>query len=318
MPSLEGTVFKGTSGNYFVRVRGGADIYIVKLRGNLKKELEYTTSASRPRRVTRARKRRATDPVSVGDTVIIDPVSKVIEKVLARRSEFARTVPGGREQHVLVANLDTVFVTFAAANPLPNLWLLDRFLVASEAVELTPHIIVNKIDVAVDPERTRDEFAVYERVGYTVHYASAKAGEGVPELRAHLRGKISAFAGPSGVGKSSLLNAIEPGLRLKTGDVGEITHKGRHTTTTAELIPLRDEIDTWVADTPGLRQVDFWEVDKEDIELCFPEFEPLLGECQFNNCTHQSEPGCAIRAASRDGTVDRRRYESYVQMLKEG
>jgi ribosome biogenesis GTPase len=318
MPSTEGTVFKGTSGNYYVRVRGGEDVYIVKLRGNLKKELEYSTSSSRPRRVTHARKRRATDPVSVGDTVIINTSSKMIEQVLPRRSEFARTTPGGHEQHVLVANLDTVFVTFSAANPAPNFWLLDRFLVAAEAVELKPQIIVNKMDLSKDISLTKRDFEVYERIGYRVHYTSTKLRLGIAELLSDLRGKIAAFAGPSGVGKSSLLNTIQPGLKLKTSEVGEITHKGRHTTTTAELIPLRDEIDTWVADTPGLRQVDFWEVDREEIELCFPEFESLLGICQFNNCSHQTEPGCAIRTASREGKIDARRYDSYVQMLRDG
>jgi len=314
---LKGTVFKGTSGNYFVRVAGSDVVHIVKLRGNLKKELVYSTSISQPRRVTRARKRRVTDPVSVGDTVIFDTISKQIEQVLPRRSEFARTIPGSHEQHVLVANLDTVFVTFAAGNPNPNFWLLDRFLVACEAAELNAQIIVNKIELAEDIECTMREFAVYERIGYAVHYTSAKTGLGLDILLAQLRGKIGAFAGPSGVGKSSLLNAIEPGLKLKTAEVGLITHKGRHTTTTAELIPLQAELDTWVADTPGLRQVDFWEVDKEDIESCLPEFEKYLGTCQFGNCTHQTEPGCSIRVAARTGEISPRRYDSYMQMLRD-
>jgi ribosome biogenesis GTPase len=314
---LECTVFRGTSGNYYVRERGGGATYCVKLRGNLKKELEYSTSTSHARRVTRARKRRATDPVSVGDTVVIDTETLQIDQVLPRRSEFARTTPGGRDQHVLVANLDAVFVTFSAANPNPNLWLLDRFLVATEAAELTPHIVVNKVDLAVDVEATKREFSVYEKIGYPVHYTAAKRGIGIDSLLGELRGKISTFAGPSGVGKSSLLNAIEPGLKLKTGDVSEVTHLGKHTTTTAELIPLKDEVDTWVADTPGLRQVDFWEVEKADIEFCFPEFESLFGQCQFSNCTHQTEPGCAIHNAATEGEIDFRRYESFLQMLRE-
>ncbi|HEY3329443.1 MAG TPA: ribosome small subunit-dependent GTPase A [Capsulimonadaceae bacterium] len=313
--SIECTVFKGTSGNYFVRELGGTETYCVKLRGTLKKDLEYSTSLSHARRVTRARKRRATDPVSVGDTVIIDPKTLQIEEVLPRRSEFARTTPGGHEQHVLVANLDTVFVTVAAANPYPNFWLLDRFLVAAESAELNAQIIINKVDLAEDIAATRKEAAVYERIGYPVHFTAARSGQGVDELMAALKGKISAFAGPSGVGKSSLLNAIEPGLRLKTGEVSEVTHLGRHTTTTAELIPLKYDVDTWVADTPGLRQVEFWEIESQNIEFCFPEFKEFFGQCQFSNCTHQTEPGCAIREASRTGQIDKRRYDSFIQMM---
>ncbi len=315
---VECTVFRGTSGNYYVRERGGGPTFVVKLRGNLKKELEYSTSASHARRVTRARKRRATDPVSVGDTVIIETDTLQIERVLPRRSEFARTTPGGREQHVLVANLDCVFVTFAAANPYPNYWLLDRFLVAAESAELKAQVVINKVDLSEDLEATKRELAVYEKIGYPIHLTAAKAGIGIEELVGELRGKISTFAGPSGVGKSSLLNAIEPGLKLKTGEVSEITHQGKHTTTTAELIPLKDEVDTWVADTPGLRQVDFWEVDKADLEFCFPEFEPFYGQCQFSNCTHQAEPGCAIHEATLSGEISPRRYESFMSMMKDG
>ncbi|MDR3707299.1 MAG: ribosome small subunit-dependent GTPase A [Capsulimonadaceae bacterium] len=312
---LDGTVFRGESGNYSVRVRGGTQVYVVRLRGNLKKDLEYSTSGSRPRRVMRTRKRCTTDPVAVGDTVTFDPNTKTIERVAARRSELARTSPSGHEQHVLVANLDNVFVTCSAANPQPDFWLLDRFLVASEAADLVAQIIVNKMDLAVDADETRREFEVYERVGYRVHFVSAKAGEGIDGLTRELMGRISAFAGPSGVGKSSLLNTIQPGLKLKTGVVGEITHKGRHTTTTAELIPIAFDADTWVADTPGLRQMHFWEVDKAEIEYCFPEFDLLIGQCQFGNCTHQTEPGCGVRDAVRQGAINQRRYESYVQIV---
>ena len=200
----------------------------------------------------------------------------------------------------------------------PIFWLLDRFLVAAEATELAAEIIVNKIDLCEDIDAMRAEFEIYERIGYRVHFTAARVGVGMPELLQALRGKISAFAGPSGVGKSSLLNTIQPGLKLKTGDVGLTTHKGRHTTTTAELIPLEDEIDTWVADTPGLRQVEFWEIDLEDLEYCFPELAPYRAECQFGNCTHQTEPGCAVRAAVRVGNISSRRYESYAQMMKGG
>lgn len=308
----EGTVFRVQSGNYWVHTPDGN--VVGKLRGNLKKELVYSTSGSRPRRVERARKRRSTDPLAVGDRVLVDPALHTIEVVLPRRTELSRDAPAGRGQHVLVANLDRVFIVSAAANPQPDLWLLDRFLVMAEAAEIAPSLVVNKVDLVDAPgrEALEAQFAVYARIGYPVHYAAAKRGVGIEELRDALRGHICAFAGPSGVGKSSLLNALQPGLTLKEGDVGEVTHKGRHTTTTAELLPF--EGGGWVADTPGLRQVDFWQVDKDDIPFCFPEFGPYHGKCRFADCRHHTELGCAVRAAVERGDIDARRYGSYAQM----
>jgi ribosome biogenesis GTPase len=309
----EGTVFRVQSGNYSVQTPQG--VLVCKLRGNLKKELIYTTSGSRPRRVSHANKRRSTDPLAVGDRVRVDPAAGTIEDILPRHSEFSRDSPSGRGQHILVANLDRVYVVSAAANPQPDLWLLDRFLVVAEAAEIGAALIVNKMDrleTEADEAAARALFALYERIGYPVFYTAAKRGEGLEPLRADLRGHICAFAGQSGVGKSSLLNALQPGLTLKTGDVGSVTHKGRHTTTTAELLPF--EGGGWVADTPGLQQIEFWQVDPDDIPYCFPEFAAYRDECRFHNCRHHTETGCAVRAAVAQGAIDPRRYQSYVQM----
>ena len=313
-PLLEGTVFRTHSGNYYVQPLGGGPEIVCKLRGNLKKELVYSTSGSRPRRVDEAKKRRATDPLTVGDRVRFEPSEAIIEEILPRHSQLSRHSPSGRGQHTLVANLDQVFVVFAAAFPAPDFRLLDRFLVLTEAAEILPRIVMNKADRLDGEDRTRieTEAGVYGKIGYTVFWTCAKTGQGIEELRAAMQGRISAVAGPSGVGKSSLLNAVQPGLHLKTGDISNADFSGRHTTTTAELLPLAGG--GWVADTPGLRQVDFWEVDKADVSLCFPEFRAYLGECRFADCRHHTELSCAVRAAVEAGAINRRRYDSYLSM----
>jgi len=310
---IEGTVFRTHSGNYYVQT-DTAGVLVCKLRGNLKKELIYSTSDSRPRRVELAQKRRSTDPLTVGDRVRVDAELAMIESVFRRTSELSRHSPSGRGQHTLVANLDQAFLTVAAAHPKPDAWLLDRFLVLAEAADIPPRIIVNKVDRLDDADRPEVEaaIAVYEKIGYPVYWVSAKTGQGIDAVREALHGRISAIAGPSGVGKSSLLNAVQPGLQLKTGDISETNLAGKHTTTTAELLPL--DGGGWVADTPGLRQVDFWEIEKSEIRYCFPEFAPYLDECKFADCRHHTELGCAVRAAVDAGEIDRRRYESYVGM----
>ncbi|MBV9852436.1 MAG: ribosome small subunit-dependent GTPase A [Armatimonadetes bacterium] len=307
----EGTVFRVQSGNYSVQTETHG-VVVGKLRGNLKKELIYSTSGSRPQRVQQARKRRSTDPLAVGDRVRVDTERGTIDEILPRHAELARLLPESREQHVLVANLDRLFVVFAV-NPRPDLWQLDRFLVMAEAADIPASVVLNKVDLLTEEDMgLREQLAVYERIGYPVLFVSARAGLGLETLRAGMQGRITAFAGPSGVGKSSLLNALKPGLRLRVGEVGDVTRQGRHTTTTAELIPFAD--DSWIADTPGLRQVNFWQVDKEDVPLCFPEFAPYRDRCRFNNCRHHTELGCAVRAAAEAGIIDSRRYQSYVQM----
>lgn len=319
----DGIVTRAGRGLYTVQTDGGR-VATCQLRGNLKKTLTYPQSGNRHQRVERVRKLRETDPIAVGDRVTISYGEEetaaagqqraVIESVQPRRAALARRSGNERERQTLVANLDLAVVTFAAAMPRPDLWKLDRFLVLAEDAEVASLIVLNKADLA-GPDEIEAVAAPYRRIGYDVLATSVKAGEqGVPELRERVGGKISAFFGPSGVGKSSLLNALQPGLALKTGDVGDITFKGRHTTVAAELLPLT--FGGWVADTPGLRQVEFWNLDAEDVGFCFPEMRPVLGQCRFPNCRHQSEPGCAVRAAVERGDMDQRRYESYREMTK--
>jgi ribosome biogenesis GTPase len=203
-----------------------------------------------------------------------------------------------------------VFV-FACAHPAPHLRMLDRFLVVAEKQGIPAIIVANKIDL-VGREKAEAIFGFYPPLGYPVVYTCARTGEGVEELRSRLAGKLSGVAGPSGVGKSSLLNAIQPGLGLAVREVSAAVHKGRHATNVRELFPLEDG--GYVADTPGLRSLALWDTQPEELDGYFPEIAPLVAHCQFNDCTHRNEPGCAVRAAVETGAVRLERYDSYLRL----
>ena len=308
-------------------IRAGRGLYLVqtdtgrilpcRLRGNLKKRFTYSETASHVRRVEKVRKLAETDPIAVGDRVEIEVSESgaegVIEVVLPRRKALVRRSGNERERQTLVANLELAVITFSAAEPRPDLFKLDRFLVLAEDSELEILIVLNKADLA-DPAEIAEALAGYREIGYNILTTSRVTGEGIDALRAALKGRLSAFCGPSGVGKSSLLNAVQPGLRLKTGEISEITHSGRHTTVQAELLSL--DIGGWVADTPGLRQVEFWDLLPEEVAFCFPELASLMGHCKFANCRHRTEPGCAVRTAMDENRVSQRRYQSYLQMTE--
>jgi ribosome biogenesis GTPase len=189
--------------------------------------------------------------------------------------------------------------------------MLDRFLVIAEKQNIPAVIVANKVDL-VGIEQAQKYFGFYPALGYPVHYTSARTGMGTDGLRQQLQGRISALAGPSGVGKSSLLNALQPGLGLAVNDISSLVNKGRHTTTVRELFPLEDG--GWVADTPGLRSMGLWDVSPEELDAYFPELAPLVDQCQFNDCTHKNEPGCAVRLAVNEGRVRPERYDSYLRL----
>jgi ribosome biogenesis GTPase len=298
---LAGVILRARSGFYTVRTDDGRDVEC-RLRGRVKKE------------------RQATDLAVIGDRVrmSLQPDGDgMIEEVEPRDSRFSRRQPGPRgtwKEDMLVANVDQVLVVFACADPMPHLRMLDRFLVVAEHNEVPAALVANKVDL-VGLQHARDTFGLYDRVGYAVHYVSAREGIGVEELADRLAGRTSVVTGPSGVGKSTLLNAVQPGLRIATGDVSEALHKGRHTTTSAELHPLSGPGGGYVADTPGLRELGLWQVPPEELPWCFPEFVRHLGSCAFNDCRHLHEPRCAIRAAVDDGEIPPERYESYRRLL---
>jgi ribosome biogenesis GTPase len=299
---MAGIILRAISGFYTVRTDDGSDIEC-RLRGRIKKE------------------RQATDLAVIGDRVRITLLADgtgMIEEVEERRSRFSRRQPGPRgtwKEDMLVANVDQVLVVFACADPMPHIRMLDRFLVVAEHNEVPAAVVANKVDL-VGLDRARDIFGLYERIGYPVHYVSAREGSGVEELADRLSGRTSVVTGPSGVGKSTLLNAVQPGLRLVTGEVSDVLHKGRHTTTSAQLHAITAPGGGYVADTPGLRELGLWRIPVDELPWCFPEFVPHLGGCAFNDCGHLHEPRCAVRAAVEAGDIPAERYDSYRRLLR--
>jgi len=260
-------------------------------------------------------KRKKVSVIAAGDRVKITLLERdrgVVEEVLPRESDFSRKAAGSEPlEQTLAANVEQAIVVFAAAEPRPDLFLLDRFLVAATGAGLPPVMCINKCDL-IDRDSLRARFALYRQIGYNVLFTSALRRDGLAELREVLTDRRSVICGPSGVGKSSLLNAVAPGLSLRTGEVGTVTHKGRHTTSSVAF--LRLPFGGWVADTPGLRQLAFWHVSAERVAQAFPDLLPYLGRCKFANCTHRGERGCALHAARAAGDVDTRRLRSFLEM----
>lgn len=308
--SVEGLIIDGSCGIYLVETPAG--ILSCTIRGKLRKELEYPESAS-GRKGAKNIKVKEHDPVTVGDRVRALPIgggAGVIEAVVARATgAFQRGDPdyGGTTS---VAGIEQLVIVFAARDPEPHLRMLDRFIVVAESQAMALVICLNKIDLGISLWLT-GRLDVYSRLGYPVIPASAATGQGVAELRARVTGRTSALVGPSGVGKSSLLNALEPGLGLRVSEVSGALHKGRHTTTGTRMIPLA--AGGYLADTAGIRQLALLEL-PVGLDTCFREFRPLLDGCRLNDCSHLHEPGCAIRTALQSGALDRDRYESYARL----
>ena len=240
----------------------------------------------------------------------------VIEERLPRDTVLSRLRPRMKREveQVIVANADQLVAVAPLVSPELNRRLLDRYLVIAEDAELQSVVVFNKIDL-LDEEQWRPHARAYERAGYAVVPTCALDGRGVDDLRRQLGGKVSVFAGPSGAGKSSLLNALEPGLGIRVREVSQATNKGKHTTSNVTLFSLGGG--TLVADTPGFRELGFWRIHADDLDLLFPEFADYITECKFTGCRHSPEPGCAVKAAVEAGDVDAERYESYIKLLEE-
>ncbi|MDE3215300.1 MAG: ribosome small subunit-dependent GTPase A [Gemmatimonadota bacterium] len=314
-----GTVTQGTGGVWRVRMADGTE-HDVSLRGRLKKSDTGRRSGGSIRRDTVAAERDRLK-LAVGDRVRLEHDVRgralAIAEILPRTSRLARRAPGGGYgERVLAANVDQVVVVFAAANPEPHPRMLDRFLVIAEANGLPARIVVNKVDLA-GPEVAHARFTDYPRAGYPVHFTSARQGDGIEVLRRSLGGRTSVLTGPSGTGKSSLINALYPGLDLRVGELSASVNKGRHTTVGASLHALPGPAGGFVVDTPGLREVGMWELPVERVDLCYPEIRVHREQCRFADCRHGAEPGCEVRLAVERGEVSVERYESYLKLSQE-
>lgn len=288
---ITGILLKGYSGFYYVYAEGR--VWECSLRGRFRIQgQEFLT----------------------GDRVQILPGTgnrATIEKVEGRQNSLVRPT---------IANVDQAFLVFALITPRPDLNLLDRLLIQVSEVGIKPVIILNKVDQAEEQSvATQDVDSVssldfYQKMGYDLVKVSAKTGQGIAEVREHLKGKVTVLAGPSGVGKSSLVNALEPDLELKTGEVSRKMKRGRHTTRHVELMVCGEGL---IADTPGFSSLFLPKMKREELTLYFPEFSDVPGKCRFTSCLHHKEPDCAVKAAVEMGEIEKSRYEHYCLFLQE-
>ncbi len=295
---LTGLIIRAQSGFFFVLSQDADRPVTCQLRGRLKQG------------------RREGDIAAVGDSVLytlLTDGSGSIEEILPRKAEIVRLDPRpqGEYRQILLANPDQAVFVFACAHPEPKLRMLDRFLVIAEKQNVPAVIVANKVDL-IGQEKAQEKFGFYPELGYPVIYTSAEKHIGIEELHETLTGKLSALAGPSGVGKSSLMNAIQPGLGIAVGEVSNFMKKGTHTTNFRQLHPLVGG--GWVADAPGWKSLALWDTEPEEIDAYFPELAPLVEACQFSDCSHTHEPGCAVLKAIKSGAVRQERYESYLRL----
>jgi ribosome biogenesis GTPase len=274
-----------------------------------------STAEGEVRAVLRGKSKRGSSHVVVGDRVRLepDPTGEVygVVSVEARTTLLERRVPEGRGTRPVAANIDEVFVVTATVDPPPIPQLIDRLLVVAEANSIKAAVVVNKIEL--DPGQELIERC--RAAGYVVYPTSAKTGEGIDAFAAALAGRISVVTGPSGAGKSSLLNAVQPGLKLRIGEISAKVRRGKHTTVSAVMLPLDNG--GYLVDTPGFSEVGLWGVVPRELASCFPEMRPFIGECRYGDCRHMSEPGCRIQAAADAGAVPLGRLESYRILLAE-
>ena len=285
---MQGKIIKGIAGFYYVYVENKG-IYECKAKG------KFRNKSIKP---------------LVGDNVMVDIIDEEkkkgnISEILERKNQLIRPA---------VANVDQAMIVFAVKKPNPNLNLLDRFLVMMEFQNIETIICFNKTDIGDDDYMNQLQ-TIYQKAGYKVMFASATEEQGVDEIKKMLKGKSTVFAGPSGVGKSSLINCLQENVNMETGSISRKIERGKHTTRHSELIPI-DE-DSYIMDTPGFSSLVIEDLEPEDLKEYFREFECYNGRCKFNGCVHIHEPECFVKEALQAGTTSQLRYDDYVQLYDE-
>lgn len=285
---MQGKIIKGIAGFYYVQTEASG-LYECKAKGIFRKE--------------------KIKPL-VGDNVEISVTDEEkkngnVDQILQRKNTLIRPA---------VANIDQVLVIFAAASPKPNLNLLDRFLVSMEMQGVPAVLCFNKLD-CVEKEEKEQLSRIYAGSGCQVLFTCARTGEGIAQVRAVLEGKTTAVAGPSGVGKSSMVNLLAPEAQMETGEISRKIDRGKHTTRHSEILPVSGH--TFICDTPGFSSLAVWDMEKEELKECFREFSPYEGQCRFQGCTHTHEPGCAVKEALEAGRISQERYDNYLEMYTE-
>lgn len=301
---MEGLVVRNTGSSYYVETESGETVEC-KIKGNF-----------------RLKGIRTTNPVAVGDnvTIKINPDNTAfITEIRQRKNYIIRRASNlSKESHILASNLDQVFLIATLAQPFTSTIFIDRFLATSEAYGVPAVLVINKVDLLVEPEDRELLQMVedlYTTIGYAVVRTSAKTGEGIEELKGLLAGKITLLSGNSGVGKSSLINDILPDVNLRTGDISHTHHTGMHTTTFSEMFPLPQG--GYIIDTPGVKGFGTIDFEKAEVGHYFPEIFEMSHQCRYNNCTHTHEPGCAVREAVQDSLIAQSRYASYLSILED-
>lgn len=262
---------------------------------------------------------KTTNPVAVGDYVEIEPEPDLetgLIKALKPRKNYIirKSVNLSKQAQIIAANLDQAFLIVTLASPRTSLGFIDRFLVTAEAYDIPARIIFNKLDLFSDEgiEILKHYQQVYEKAGYPCYSVSALKETNINQIRELLKDKVTLVSGHSGVGKSTLINALLPGKELKTGEISDWSDKGKHTTTFAEMFEL--PFGGYLIDTPGIRELGVFDIEKQELGRLFPEIRKLMEKCRFNNCRHINEPGCAVLAALEDGTFEDSRYDSYLSI----